>query len=166
MPVVVSDSSVLISLGAVGQLGLLQHYHEEILIPDAVWREVTVDAAQRPGARAVTQAQTEGWLHVRTPGNCPLLVSLRARLDAGEAEAIALAVESNASLILLDENEGRTDARALGLAVTGTVGLLLRARRDGRLLALKPTLDLLLGEHHFRLGDALYRAVLQAAGED
>ncbi len=165
MPVVVSDASVLICLGAVRQLQLLRQFHQEIIVPNAVWQEVTVAAASRPGAPEAVQASQEGWLKVRSPNNRALVSALSTKLDAGEAEAIALALELGASLLLMDESDGRTEARSLGVPVTGTVGVLLRAKLTGAVPALKPLLDTLIAHHSFRLRRPLYEQALRQAGE-
>ncbi len=60
MPAVVSDASVLICLGALGQVQLLQDFYHEIMVPDAVWQEVTVAGATRPGAAAAVRASHQG----------------------------------------------------------------------------------------------------------
>ena len=79
---------------------------------------------------------------------------LRSELDRGEAEAIALALERNAALILLDDAEGREKARLYDLSITGTIGLLLRAKREGRLESFDNTL-LKLRQSGFWISDAL-----------
>lgn len=165
MRVVVSDASVLICLGALRQFQLLRDFYQEVLVPEAVWREVTVVAATRPGAQETIRASQQGWLQVRTPGNRALVMSLQSTLDAGEAEAIALASELGASLLLMDESDGRAEARSLGLPVTGTVGVLLRAKQAGAVPALKPVLDTLIAQHNFRLSRPLYEQVLRQVGE-
>lgn len=165
MPAVVSDASVLISLGALQQLHLLRDFFQEILVPDAVWREVTVVAASRPGAQATIQASHQGWLKVQTPLNRPLVTSLQTTLDTGEAEAITLASELSANLLLMDESDGRAKARSLGLSVTGTLGVLLRAKQTAAVPALKPLLDTLIAQYNFRLSRPLYEHALQQVGE-
>jgi uncharacterized protein len=165
MPAVVSDASVLICLGALRQLQLLRDFYREILVPDAVWREVTITAASRPGAHETIQAGQQGWLMVRTPGNRALVTSLQTVLDTGEAEAIALASELGASLLLIDESDGRAQARSLGVPVTGTLGVLLRAKQVGTVPALKPLLDTLIAQHSFRLSRSLYEQALRQVGE-
>ena len=82
-------------------------------------------------------------------------------LDPGEAEAIALAIERAPSLLLIDEREGRQVARTLGVPLTGTLGILLRAKGLGHTPAIKPLLTELIEQHHFRLHPSL---VLSAAG--
>jgi len=165
MPAVVSDASVLICLGALRQLQLLRDLFQEVRVPDAVWREVTVSAGTRPGAQETIQAAQQGWLKVQAPGNHALVKSLQSTLDAGEAEAIALAAELGASFLLMDESEGRSEARSLGVPVTGTVGVLLRAKQTGAVPAVKPLLSTLIAQHNFRLSRPLYEQVLQQVGE-
>lgn len=93
--------------------------------------------------------------------NVHLVRALRQELDAGEAEAIGLAVESAAELLLMDERLGRDVARHLGIACLGTVGVLVAAKRKGLIPAIKPYLDTLRDRVGFRISDALYRRVLQ-----
>lgn len=135
------------------------------MIPEAVWREVALNAGDRPGVRETHQAENAGWLRVRSVGMRELVDMLRNTLDAGEAEAIALASETGASLVLIDESDGRTKARSLGLRVSETVGVLLRAKRTGHLPALKPLLNRLVQQYRFRLSRPLLDQVLKEAGE-
>lgn len=165
MPAVVSDASVLICLGALGQLHLLRTFYQEILVPEAVWQEVTVAAASRPGAQETIHASRQGWLTVKTPSNRALVTSLQTTLDTGEAEAIALASQLGAGLLLMDESDGRSVARSLGVLVTGTLGVLLRAKQTGVVPELKPLLDTLIAQHSFRLSRSLYEQALQQVGE-
>jgi predicted nucleic acid-binding protein len=164
MPTVISDASVLIGLGAAGRIELLREFYGEVLVPPAVWAEVT-SAGTRPGAEEARSARQAGWLQLRAPASAPLVRQLQRTLDAGEAEAIALATELPQSLLLLDDADGRETARQLGLDFTGTVGVLLRAKRVGKLPALKPVLDHLVQQHRFRLSRKLYEAVLRQSGE-
>jgi uncharacterized protein len=164
MPTVISDASVLIDLGAVGLIGLLREFYIEVFVPPAVWREVT-SAGSRPGSAEVQLAKNDGWLHIKVPTSSAFVMQLKRQLDDGEAEAIALAVEFPQSLVLIDESDGRETASLLGLDFTGTIGVLLRARKSGRLPALKPVLDTLIQQHSFRLARPLYDQVLREAGE-
>ena len=97
--------------------------------------------------------------------SAPLVKQLQRTLDAGEAEAIALATDLPQSLLLLDDADARETALQMGLDFTGTVGVLMRAKRVGKLPALKPVLDRLMQQHRFRLSRSLYEEVLGRAGE-
>ncbi|MGB9921018.1 MAG: DUF3368 domain-containing protein [Moorellales bacterium] len=164
MPVV-ADSSTLISLASIGRLSLLREFHGKILIPPAVWREVVLEGRGRPGASEVRQAQQAGWVEVAEPSDRSFVVMLRRELDDGEAEAIALAREKKAEVVLLDETDARRIAEVLGIPRAGVVGVLLRARLEGRIPSLQAELDRLRRERGFRLADTIYRAVLERAGE-
>lgn len=164
MPAVVSDASVLICLGAVQQLQLLKEFYGEVLVPNAVWLEVTA-AGPRAGVSETLNGFEQGWLTVQKPDNRQLVSSLQTSLGAGEAEAIALASQLQAGLLLIDESDGRNHAKALGLTVVGTVGVLLRAKQVGKLQELKPVLDTLIRKQNFRLSRSLYEEVLRQVGE-
>ncbi|HDH91695.1 MAG TPA: hypothetical protein ENF38_01955 [Candidatus Aenigmarchaeota archaeon] len=101
---VVADSSVLINLCKISRLDLLKHF--EVLIPEEVWREVVEQGKGREGVDEVKKAGFE----VKKIGNLRLYNLLRANLDAGESEAITLASEVNA-IVLLDEKDARKPCR-------------------------------------------------------
>lgn len=136
------------------------------MIPSAVWREVVVQGRGRPGASEVKQAQEAGWVEVAEPSDRNLVVMLRRELDDGEDEAIALALEKKAQVVLLDETDARRIAEVLGIPRAGVVGVLLRAKLEGRILSLRAELDKLCRERGFRLAETIYRAVLERAGEE
>lgn len=89
---------------------------------------------------------------------------LLTQLDIGEAEAIVLAQEKQADWLLVDENKARTIAQRLGLPMIGTVGLLLLAKQQGKIPAVRPQLDA-LRSHQFRLSHKVYALVLTQANE-
>lgn len=164
MPGAVADASVLIGLALVGRFELLRRFYPEVLVPPAVWREVVDEGQDLPGAAEAGQARAEGWFRVVEPKNRDLVRSLGRELDLGEAEAIALALETGAETVLLDEAGGRRAAEALGLSRTGVLGLLLRARRAGALASLREDLDR-LQRAGFWLADGLAERLLEDAGE-
>jgi hypothetical protein len=86
-------------------------------------------------------------------------------LDRGEAETIALALETDADLVLLDEQDGRHMAQRLDLHVIGVVGMLLEAKAKGLIDQIRPQLDALRWTANFYLSDAIYQAVLTMASE-
>ena len=95
----------------------------------------------------------------------PLSGWLLSELDIGEAEAIALAVEVKADLLLLDERLGHKIASRLGLSVIGLLGVLLNAKRRGFLAGVRPVLDAVIAVAGFWDSGRLYSRVLDEAGE-
>ena len=159
--IVVSDASPLIGLAAVGRLDLLQQLFGGLSIPTVVHEEVT-RATGRAGAEELATAD---WVTVHSLSNDFLGRALVGEVDRGEAEAIALAVELKADLVLMDERRGRAVAARFGLRVVGVLGLLIEAKRKGLLDKVEPLLSDLLHKAGFRLGPELYRRVLEEAGE-
>ena len=111
-------------------------------------------------AEALRKSHWIQTVNLRAPQNADLL----ADLDRGEAEAITLAQEQAADLIIIDEKLGRRYAHRLGLTSTGTVGVLLRAKREGLIKSLKPLVETLRASG-FYLADALVEEALRLAGE-
>lgn len=159
----VSNSSVLIALSAIGQLSLLKcRFPEGILIPEAVWCEVVEAGSDRPGAEEV---RTASWIQRRVVRDQDFVKLLCAQLDMGEAEAIVLARQEKANIVLLDEKEARQAARRLGMHVLGTVGLLIWARRRGLISSLSEQLKAVQEKGGFRLSQELCLEALRQAGE-
>ena len=128
--IVVADASPLIALARIGRLELLRAMFGKLLLPEAVWHEVVAAGLDRAGARTVMQAH---WIERRKVADAGMVGLLRRDLGAGESEAIVLAREAGANLVLIDERAGRTAAKRLGLPVTGLVGVLVEARERGLL---------------------------------
>ncbi len=159
---VVSDSSPLIRFARLGNLELLHTLYGERMVPEAVWDEVVVSGAGHPGGEEVARAP---WIRRRPVANRPLVQALRQHLAAGEAEAIALALEMGAEFLLMDDRLGRPTARRLGVRPIGPVGVRLEAKRQGVIPAVRPYLDALRDAAGSRLGDEVYARVLRDAGE-
>ena len=164
MPAVVVDSSVLITLAAGEQFHLLRDFYSTVHIPPEVWRETTT-SPKTFGVREVQQAKTEGWLIVKSPQDLAKVSALPFNLQPGETEALALALELPGSLLLVDDAQGRKAAAALGISYTGTLGVLLRAKAEGKITALRPVLGLLAARTTFWLSPAIESAALKQAGE-
>jgi hypothetical protein len=119
-----------------------------------------------PGSQAVREAIEAGWLQTKEVKDQALVHVLQRDLDRGEAEAIALAVQVKADWTMLDEREGRRVAKSLGLKVVGVLGILLRARREGKLPSLRRAMEELRQEAGFRIGADLFAQLLQESGEE
>ena len=137
---------------------MLRELFSEVTIPAAVYDEVVIAGDGRAGGPEVENAQ---WIIHHQVKNKDLVAFLRISLDAGEAEAIALAKEINADLVLLDDNDGRNIAGSVGINFTGTIGILLRYYR-GRSTDFKVALDELLAQG-FRLSKIEYQKILEQA---
>ncbi|HLH61566.1 MAG TPA: DUF3368 domain-containing protein [Ktedonobacteraceae bacterium] len=160
--IIVSNTSPIINLAAVGQLQLLQSLYETIIIPHAVYYEIAVRGYGQAGA---TEIQTYHWFERHQVQDVALVKRLMQQLDAGEAEAIALAIEKRADLLLLDEQRGRQAAKQLGLAVTGLLGILVVAKQHGYLAAVKPILHELMSVAGFWINRELYMRILESCSE-
>ncbi|MDD4163449.1 MAG: DUF3368 domain-containing protein [Methanothrix sp.] len=87
-------------------------------------------------------------------------------LHKGESETIALAIQLTADVVFLDESEARRTARVYGLNITGVIGILIRARREGRISSLREELGRLRNEAGFWIGEDVCKKALHASGED
>ena len=160
--IVVADAGPLIHLGAIGQLELIHRLSAEVLVPRAVFDEVVVVGAGLPGA-AELQAAT--WISVVPPVRLEVVAALVASgLHRGEAEAIAVAVERRADRLLIDERQGRLTAEAMGVAVVGSIGVLIAAKVRGDVENIGPLL-LALRASGLWVSDALITRVLTSLGE-
>ncbi len=124
MPVV-SNSTPLIHLAKIDKLDLLKEFFGEVFIPEAVYRECVLEGKGSEDSKLIEKAD---WIKVVRIKDETLKKSLMLELDEGESEAIVLALEVNSELLLIDDYDGREIARALGLKVTGTIGVLLKAK--------------------------------------
>lgn len=165
MLALVSDSSPLIYLTRLGCLSLLWELHERVFVPQAVWSEITVGGEGLPEAVALRAAVVAGSVQVVALSSGTAASGDAAeRLGRADVEAVLLARELGA-VLLADDLEVRELARRLAVEVTGTIGLLLRAKRAKRIHRLKPLLDQLLTQTNFRMSASLLQAALSDAGE-
>ncbi|MDO9128682.1 MAG: DUF3368 domain-containing protein [Anaerolineales bacterium] len=160
--IVVSDTSPLTNLAAIGQFDILQHLYGELHIASGVWDELNAWGRRWTGCDEVANA---GWIQRHHVQNQTLVAALQRDLDKGEAESIALALELGADMILLDEKEGRHAAQRFGLRVVGVVGALLEAKAKGVIDRLQPCLDVLRQTAGFYLSESVYQSALALAGE-
>ena len=142
--IVVSDSSPLITLARAHHLELLREFYGRVLIPRAVHEEVAVAGAGLPGAEEVQRA---AWIEVRpAPAEAAgsAAESVVAELGIGERNVIYLASVLRSDLALIDEDRARRVAKSLGLPVAGSIAVLERGARLGKVPHLRSVyLDLL-----------------------
>jgi uncharacterized protein len=104
-------------------------------------------------------------VEVRAPRDQQRVAQYATSLDIGEAEAITLATELGA-LLLIDEIDGRAAAATAGIPFVGVLGVLARAKREGFVNEVRPVIDRLRGELRFRIAEKLYKEFLEANGEN
>jgi len=159
---VVSDTSPISTLYAVGKMNLLRDLFGEVIIPAKVFAELS-----RLKEFGYDLAELEGapWLVVRPARDSTAVKDLSKQLDPGESEAIVLAQELEADFLLIDERRGWKIANALGIKTVGVLGVLLEAKKKKLIPAVAPLLDEIQNVAGFYLGESLRREVLLLAGE-
>lgn len=163
--IIVSDTSPITNLAAIGQLDILRQLYGNIIIPTAVYNEMVGLGKVVPGT---VEVQTFPWiktLEVADSTRVTDILENQENIDLGEAESIILALELKANLLLIDERRGRVVATSYGLNVTGLFGVLIQAKRNGLIQSVKPLINELMVQANFRVSSKLYAIVLETAGE-
>jgi predicted nucleic acid-binding protein len=156
---IICDSSPLIALSLCNELRLLDDLFSEVIVPEMVYHEINKPGKPEAGNIA---AWAQG--KVQRAGNQRLLQAINRTLDAGETEAIALYWEKSADFLLIDEQKGRKIASQEGIRIIGTMGILLRAKQQGLIVAIRPFVDLLRNSP-IRLSEGLFKKALELAEE-
>lgn len=151
---VVSDTTALTTWLKVGHEGLLEKLFDRVLSPSTVERELRAYHATLPP-----------FCQIRPIAASDRLQRLLQEADAGEAEAICLAVEVQAQLLLIEDKKGRQLAEAEGLRCLGLPAVLLQAKRSGLISSLAEMLDQIEKRGNFGLSGSARMAVLRQAGE-
>lgn len=163
MPVV-SNTSPVSNLAVIGRLSCLQDQFGTILIPSEVEAEL-LRLRHASGLTEIASALRSGWLiPTPVPANAAQPHQIQ-HLDSGECAAIRLALTLKASRVLIDEADGRAVAFALGLPITGVIGILIEAKKRGQIASLKTELVRLRMEARFFIDQRLEMRALAAAGE-
>lgn len=147
---IVSDTSCIILLKKINQLNLLKQLFGKIIITREVEEELS---GVLPDFFKIQNAKDPNYMKI-----------LRTFLDKGEASVIALALQQEDCLLIIDEYKGRKEAKSLGIKITGTLGVLLLAKEKGLIKELKPLMDQIKNTN-FRINELLIRKVLIMAGE-
>lgn len=153
--IIVADSLPLIDLALIDKLELLEKIYQELYVPAAVFDEVA--QTEKPFAKELKLFLSG---KIKNVENRLAVEMLSSDIGAGEAEAIVLALEQHPSVVLIDDLKARRFAKMNNLSVIGTMGILLKAKKDGLIQEVKP---LLLKE--IRISTKIIDMTLQAAGE-
>lgn len=157
---VIVNSTPLIILSNANVLHILKDVYKEITIPQAVFDEVT--AKQDSACNQIKN--NLDWIHIEKIKEDSSKRMYQAKLHAGEVEVMILAQDKNAELLIIDDNSAKKTAKFLGLKVTGTLGVLLKAKKLGFLTTIKPVVDK-IRENGFFISDEIYTFVLEQAEE-
>ena len=161
MTLVVSDTSPIRALNFLGLLPVLEQLYGPIVVPFAVEREL---ANPREGFEAI-DIRTFPFIGIQAPNDRQRVDAFRSMLDLGESEALALAIEIHADVVLIDESEGRRAATMNGLAWLGTLAVLLEAKVRGHITEVCPLMDRLTDELGFFIAPSLRQRLRKLAAE-
>ena len=159
--IVVSDTSPLRALAHLGLLPLLGDLYGVVLVPPAVVSELANSPAELPSIEITSLT----FIRVQGPSDPNIVRQLRRTLDAGESEALALALEVGADAVLVVERQARAEAVRLGMRPLGVLGFLSRCKSEHRIPALKPLIERLRKEIGFFVADSLVERFLNDVGE-
>lgn len=161
MIVVVSDTSPIRALAYIDHLSLLPQLFDRVLVPPAVKREL----ARVVDPQRAVDVKSQAFLELQQPKDTVEVDRLHQQLDIGESEALVLASEVQASAVLIDERAGRAVAAQLGLPTIGTLGILVRAKRQDLIEEVTSLLDRLVDDFQFFVSGDLRREILRQVGE-
>ncbi len=136
---VIVNSTPIIALSKAGKLDILKSMYGRIIIPQAVFDEVT---AKDDSVRAMLLGNND-WIEVRSITNIAEKLAFRSRLHDGEVEVMILAREIEADLVVIDDYAARKTAEYIGLNLTGTVGVLIKARQNGYIDRVMPIVQVM-----------------------
>jgi predicted nucleic acid-binding protein len=157
---IVADSGPILSFARVNRLELLHQVIGDLTIPDAIYEEIVVRGAGKPGS---TEVQGASWIRNLPVRDRVFVDQLPPKLHLGEREAIALAKEQGA-VLLVDEREARREALHQGLTVMGSLRVLREAKTCGIIPRVRPILDELIAAGMY-IGEPLSEAFLRQLDE-
>jgi predicted nucleic acid-binding protein len=161
--IVISDTTPIISLIKIDRLKILEELYKKIIIPKAVYDELIINIDYQDEIDIIKRCTFIQIENVEENLSVVLL-QRELKLDRGESEAIVLAKNINADLIIIDERKARRIAKDVGLKVTGTLGILVEAKQQGLIKELKSLLDELM-DNNIRISRKLYMEILNLVEE-
>jgi uncharacterized protein len=160
--IIVANTTPLIGLASIERFDLLRELFDEVNIADAVFSEAVTRGREQGGAKH--EVSSASWIRTCHVVDRLAVEVLLDEMDLGEAETIVLARELNADWVLMDEKKGRRKLSELGVKRIGTVGLLLRAKREGLIPVIRDDIEL-LHKRGFSISQNVIDSVLRQANE-
>ena len=158
---VIINSTPLIALSHINKLNLLKMLYNQVYIPQAVFDEISV---KEDSICKIQVEQSLDWIKVLKIKNTMAKEFFKAQLHDGEVEVMILAKEICANLVVIDDKNAKKHAKYLGLNVTGTLGILLKAKQQGFIQEIKPLL-MELRDKGIYISDNIINICLKAANE-
>lgn len=159
---IVSNSTPISNLLHIKHVHLLQKLFKKVYIPDAVADELNAFFKDSPDFQ---NCLNNHHIIIKKVESVHFVKHMTSYLHQGEIEAICLCLENCADLCLMDDKDGREVAQINHLPVTGTLGILLKAKSMGYIPEVKTLMDILRSEKHFWIDERMYQKVLSLAGE-
>ena len=158
---VIVNSTPLIALCHVNKLVVLKQLYGEIIIPKAVYDEISV---KEDSICKKTVDESLDWIHVQEIQNQVAKTMFKSQLHDGEVEVMILAMEQQADVVIIDDQNAKKYAKYLKLPVTGTLGVLMKAKQNGYIFELKPILDSMI-QNGIYIKENLVELCLKQVGE-
>jgi predicted nucleic acid-binding protein len=159
---IVSNTTPISNFLHLGQMEILKTIFKELHVPMAVHSEIK---AYFSGDNQWQKCLDEDFIIITELQTSPKIQELLIHLHIGEAEALCLCIENNAQLCLLDDKDARIIARLNNIPVSGTLGVLIKAKKMGVIESVKELMDRLRTDHHYWVNDAMYNKVLSLSNE-
>ena len=161
--IVVSNTTPIIALAKINKLEILEYLFGRIYISEGVYKELI---SNKKFIFEIEQITKSSFIITKEVKNrlAVELVQKMHGLNIGESESIILFKELGGDLLIMDEKKGRKVASSLDIKLTGTLGILLKAKQEGIIIELKPILEKLI-ESNIRISHELYKEILKSANE-
>ena len=159
---IVSNTTPISNFLHLGQIEILKKIFKELHVPMAVYSEIE---AYFSGDNQWHKCLDEDFIIKAEVQTSAKIKELMTHLHMGEAEALCLCIENNAKLCLLDDRDARIIARLNKIPISGTLGVLMKAKKMGIIESVNALMDRLRTDHHYWIEDAMYNKVLNLCGE-
>lgn len=164
MSSVIINSTPIIGLSIIGKIHLVNELFEKVYVPHAVYQEITANSKREFGKNELDEAVESGKFQLYNVKNNEMVKNMYGKLHEGELEVIVGAKELGLRYVIMDERAARNLAQTFLLRPIGTLGILMLAKQQSKIIEIKPYLDTLL-EYDFFISKKLYQQTLSLVGE-
>ncbi len=158
---IVVNSTPLIYFSIINKLDILKQLYGKVYVPYGAYEEVCIEGSSRVGSDILKNSD---FLIIEKIKNEDARKFFQTSLHKGEAEVMILGNEIKADLCIIDDLLARKYAKYLGFNITGTLGILIKAKEKGIIEKVKPLIDELI-KNNIYINDKLYGTILKIADE-